>query len=281
MNRPFEPLETLDISCLGGLRFVDAASGRAIVDGLGVSVRRKDIVRTLPASPSGTFVLHGFPGFKATERWDGQGDPPAPPEPFDVTVVDTSGEYLSMRFPSQLPVPREAGFWRPAPDAGILPVPLYSAPARRGPAGFQRLRGWLVDRDTKAPAAWARIRVTTAQAVAAERQVLGESMSDGNGSFMVPYRMPAAEPAPAPAPGVPPPARYRILVEAGRSSAAPLEFPDLSQVLAQPAVTLLKKLPAEALAAQDITPGLELILKTLETVDHHDVARSELFFATH
>ena len=30
MNRAFEPLEVIDISCLGGLRFVDRASGRAI-----------------------------------------------------------------------------------------------------------------------------------------------------------------------------------------------------------------------------------------------------------
>jgi len=281
MNRPFAPLETIDISCLGGLRFVDRASGRPIVVGLRVTVSRKGVSRPLAPSPSGCFALHRFPGFKASERWDGLGYPPAPAEPFQVSVIDTSGDFLSMQFPSRLPVGKETGFWCATAPGPILPVPLYSSPSRRSPAGFQRLRGWLVDRDTGQPGPWARIRVTSAEAQVSARSVLGEGMTDENGSFLVPIRTPTPDPAPALAPGPPPPLVFRIIVEAGASAGMRDALPDLCDVLARPAVELLARLPAQTLAAQEIKLGQELILQTLRTSNGQVVMGPELFFAAH
>lgn len=281
MNRLTDPLDVIDISCLGGLRFVDRASGQAIVSGLEVSVARQGLTRPLTPSPSGYFALHAFPGFEAAQRWNGKGAPPLAAEAFEVTVIDRRGDFLPIRFPSRLPLRGETGLRCTAAGATVLPVALYSAPARRGPEGFQRLRGWLVARDTGQPAAWARVRVSSAQAVAADRVVLGEGLSDAAGSFFVPFRMPAADPPPPPAPGAPPPASYRILVEAGRPAIKADAIPDLCSVLEQPLVDLLAKLPAQILAAQDIRPGRELILRTLKTDGGSDKECSELFFTTH
>lgn len=146
-------LEQLMLPARPGLRFLDAYSGRAIVDGLRCTLYHRRDRRALGVgvvTPSG---VHHWPELAAPWRRE-PASQPLPPQSShsELIVEDRFDRYLPLRLP-----------WPPEPDGDSAPitnVTLASAPQRSAPPG----------------AAWVRVLATDAQS----RTTVG--MSDGGGN---------------------------------------------------------------------------------------------------
>lgn len=138
-----------------GLGFVDAATGQPIQYGLHCTlVRRRDGAQIAHArtTPSG---VHHWPELDA--RWrapDG-----SLPAQADVRVHDEAGRFLPLTLAWPLPSAVVAAL--PGP-ARLARVSLLSAPQRPAPPGLASVFARLVWQATGAPAAWARVTLTTA-----------------------------------------------------------------------------------------------------------------------
>ena len=161
-------LEQLMLPARPGLRFLDAYSGQAIVDGLRCTLYRRRDRRALGVglvTPSG---VHHWPELAAPWRRE-PASQPLPPQSShsELIVEDRFDRYLPLRLP-----------WPPEPDGDSAPitnVTLASAPQRSAPPGAATLHGLLTD-EPGFPAAWVRVLATDAQS----RTTVG--MSDGGGN---------------------------------------------------------------------------------------------------
>jgi hypothetical protein len=267
-------LETVTRTALLGVRFWDRITGRVVADGLEVLETTRGI-RLVP-SRSGAFVLHEFPGMRATTF--GSGDDAfwaSPPGSAAIafTVVDTTRQFLPFAFTTDVPVrglfAEDCGLDGSPPDAVVGGVPLFSAPSRIAPAGIAAVRADLWDVDADAPAAWAVLEVS------AGTGPVYRGVADANGRTVVllPYPEPPWHGS-SPPPGSHSlseqtwPLTIGVLYAPSQASPplptpSPYAVPDLCAVLTQPAGTLLAAdSPETVLGSQVLAFGRELVLRT-------------------
>jgi hypothetical protein len=262
-------LERVTRTALLGVRFWDRVTGHATADGLEVV----DLVRDVCLQPnrSGVFVLHEYPGLRASAF--GAGDDPfwaSPPARAELTlaVSDGSGRFLPFRFDADAPTRglfiEDCGIPFSPPDGPIVGVPLFSAPARIAPAGTAAVRADLRDVVTGAPAASAILEVSAAG------MPIYRGVADERGSVVVLFPYP--EP---PWHGTSPPPGSRALSDQTWSVSVSVRYsaaatsppagdpPDLCGVLTQsPATLLTTPSPPLPLGAQTLAFGRELVLRT-------------------
>lgn len=269
MNALPQPLERVTRTALFGVRFWDRVTGHAIADGLDVV----ELERGVPLQPnrSGVFVLHDYPGLRASAF--GAGDdlfwtsPPARAE-LTLAVSDRGGRFLAFRFEADAPTRglfiEDCGIPFSPPDGPIVGVPLFSAPARVAPAGTAVVRADLRDALTGAPATSAVLELSAAGTP------VYRGVADERGSVvaLLPYPEPPWHSA------SPPPGSRALSHQTWSLSASvrylpaigsppPGEPPDLCTVLTQPPATLLATVsPSVPLGAQTLTFGRELVLRT-------------------
>lgn len=168
---------------LFGARFVDSATGRAVSDGLTVTVYPKehpDKRRDTFCTPGGVFALQRVPGLDRLTPLD-PADPTLPLDlsigelfwsraiaasgQYRVEVRDRSERFLPISYPTSIPTPGPHGT---ATDPSGLPEPrtLYSAPARIAPPAVGVIRGELrkkaTDTEREQPLAYALLVVEIA-----------------------------------------------------------------------------------------------------------------------
>jgi hypothetical protein len=228
-----------------GVRFWDAAGGRAVADGLELRERRTGR-RAIP-NRSGVFVFHDLP-----------------PGPGAFEVRDRDQRFVDFGFTADTP---HRGLFAPpcvaaaSPPAAYGSIPLFSAPTRRTPPGQAVVRADLWDADMDAPAAGAVLEISGVNVAA---PALGVADARGRVVVLGPYPEPHWQ-------GASPPARSSSLstqtwtVEAAvryspTSTSQPL---DLCEALTQPAATLLASdSPFEVLPPQTLGFGRELVLRS-------------------
>jgi hypothetical protein len=269
--RTYPELERIVSVTPYGFRFWDPVTGRGVVDGLDVAWR-DDTGRRVPAthSPSGVFALRGLPWSRPFES--GRGDdafwasPPSSQPHGVVEIRDRFGRFLPMGVRLQEPerlgaltrevcrVPVSEGGGSP-PQPAMPIVPLFSAPARRAPAGMAMLSADLRSVDG-IPAAGAILRVTPTGMAPA----LGLADWRGIASVLFPYPkpvVPALSP-PTPAPGRLTDQRWDgVAIQAFWDPAVVSSYPDLCDVLDQVATA-----PVTLLASR--SPDVELTEVSLE-----------------
>ena len=185
-----------------GMRFVDAATGATVAEGLEVWAARGQVRTRALANRTGAYSfarLAPVPDLPAAapdadaaalDRADDAfwASPPVVDE-FTFEFDDALGRYLPGSFTIDAP---HAGLaWLPcqsppAPDA-LPAIPLYAAPARVPPSGFGVVRARLWDHDADLPAAWAVLEAAAPPAPATSRGVAGP---DGDVVVLVPYPEP-------------------------------------------------------------------------------------------
>ena len=148
-------LDTLILPAGAGLAFTDAATGQPVRAGLRCTLRRRRDGATLgfaQASPGG---VHHWPELDA--RWRSP-DPLQPPQA-DVLVQDEMDRFLPLSLAWPLPAAvttvLESG-------ARLARLSLLSAPQRPAPPGCASVYAQLRWQSDAAPAAWARLTLSTA-----------------------------------------------------------------------------------------------------------------------
>jgi hypothetical protein len=234
-----------------GVRFVDAATGATVSDGLQVTATALGgpPARALP-NRAGAYVfprLAGVPGAPeapadadrdALDRADAAfwASPPAVVE-VRIEVDDALGRYLPCSFPVVAPT---AGLlWLPCqspPAEDAVPsVALHSAPGRLSPVGFAAVRALLWDRDADAPAAWAVLEVLAPPRGGPH---LGVAGPDGQVAVFMPY------PEPPPPSTSPPPGQHGAMSEQRWPLELSVRYEALGRDLAHPdACTVLEQSP--------------------------------------
>lgn len=267
-----QTLEAVTRTALLGVRFWDRVTGHAVADDIEVTDSASG--RRLRRNRSGVFVLHDYPGLRASAFGAGEDDfwasPPAGAE-LTLTVNDRSGRFLPLRFTADVPARglfvEDCGIPGSPPDFSVVGVPLFSASARMAPAGVAAVRAELHDGVADEPAAWAVLEIS------APGTPVYRGVADARGSVVVLFPYP--EP---PWHGSSPPPGSRALSDqvwtvdvAVRYSPAttspppglPSQPPDLCAVLRQSSATLLETAsPAAPLGAQTLEFGRELVLRT-------------------
>jgi len=250
-------LERITRTALLGVRPWDAATGRAVTDGLTLTELRHG-VRAIP-NRSGVFTFHDLPGLRASSFGSGDdvfwASPPAHAQ-LTLELLDERGRYLGFRFDAEAPA---RGVFRdicgPAspPALGVPGVPLFSAPGRIAPGGLASVRADLWDSGADGPAAFAVLEVTAGPGLT----VRGVADERGRVLVLLPY------PEPPWQTGSPPPTAVALSEQTWTLGLAaryapdpdPQPTPDLCAVLSQPPATL-------AIAAATLTFGQPLTLRT-------------------
>lgn len=258
---------------LGVLRFVDAATGQSITDGLSVIARVRD--KEIPAIPSqrGVHIFHQLPGMNRVAAWDGVMTltPEPLPYEFNIEVRDTLQRYFPTMFKSKFSA------WPEAPiicnGAGTLQnkISLYAAPWRLPRNDFAIIRGTLRVLSGDKPAAWALLRVYRKDDVLMTNTHVTEGVAGPDGQFLLMFPWPKTDIPVVNGPKGPHwTMRIKAWYEAPDAQIPADELPDGEQRL--PALcSILKQKPAILLAAsnsttelplQEIIPGQPLLLKT-------------------
>ena len=267
-------LDTVTRTALLGVRFWDRVTGKPVADGLEL-VETVSGVSAAPG-PSGVFAIHDVPGLHASSF--GDGDEPfwaSPPGQARLRfrLRDRDRRFLAFSFAADVPArglfTEDCGLAGSPPDAVVGAVPLFSTPSRVAPAGIACLRADLWDAVADAPAAWAVLESSAADAPI-YRGVADEL---GRVAVLFPYPEP-------PWHGSSPPPGSRSLsdqtwpltltVRYSPATASPPfphpasgEPPDLCAVLTQSEATLLAAdSPAAPLGPQTLAFGRELVLRT-------------------
>lgn len=270
---------------LFGARFVDAATGRAIDDGLTVTVcrasrpdQRRDAFRTR----SGVYALQRVPGLDRLQPaeaplpfdlrngdrdfWTGA---VAAAAPYVIEVRDRLARFLPVSYATTLPTP--GPFGTDADPTG-LPAPrmLFSAPARTAPPAVGVVRGELHTPATATKKEGALANALVIVDIGASGKHRG--IADASGRFAVMFPLP--EPVAATGASIKPfvwPVRISIHHQAPPPGAATTgkALPDLDALLAQEsasAVPTLADLVAGSTPVARIDTlvhfGRERVLKT-------------------
>jgi hypothetical protein len=224
-----------------GVRFWDTVAGRAVSDGIFVTLipaGRPDRRIAATRSLSGVFVGQNLPGLHAAEFGD-TGFPGSPPSPVDsrafrVEMRDTTGRFHDVAFDAALPV---EGLFEaicsspPSPPEGDFDVvPLFSLPARPVPPGFAVARTRLVHPDGT-PAALAALEILPPTGPPAR----GYADERGEVAVFFPYPEPAGSNGSPPSPPSTPGklthqswnVGVRALLPVDPQPASPTDLPDL------------------------------------------------------
>jgi hypothetical protein len=276
---------------LFGARFVDAATGMPVADGLDVTLfpltRPTARVNAL-VSHGGVFFTHRVPGFGRLDLGNGVKTRPelaegnkqfwqkamATAEPFVVEVRDRLGRFLPISFRTMIPTPGPFGTGGP-PSGMPASMELHSAPARFAPHSTAVVRAQLTKHPSGPGLAHALVIVECAGKAA------GRSIADAAGKVAVMF----SYPEPPSSPGVstkrftwPLKIKVHHASLAAPSQNRPSDLPDRGDLLDQasrPSMKLFVKLnPDQIVNAFDCNLKLaqELILRT--------EGRSELFIST-
>lgn len=238
-------LDTLVLPAGCGLRFVDAYAGQTVVDGLRCTLRRRRDHHLLgigTPTPSGN---HHWPAL--ANPWREPASSPPVAALAEVLLEDSQQRFLPLLL-AWPPVPD-------SPDTALRTVTLFSAPARRAPAGAATVHALLAD-ETGRPAAWARVLANDAQGNSTS------GMSDGEGRltlhlpFPRPERKPPASP-PEPVLSVSGTITLRVFHDPAIGRAALVSgAPWLADWLAQPEVRALARTDAaDAFGPLRLEPG--------------------------
>lgn len=277
MMDPLVVIERLTLLAPLGVRFVDAATGEIVLDGLAASaypLGHPDSSIPAFANMSGVYAWRGLPGMRQVEHGAGDAafwqNPPAK-RTFTVQVIDLAQRFLPCSFAVEAPV--KGIFTWPcgaaSPPTPPLGVPLYSAPGRGAPAGMAVVRASLWDTTAQKAAAWAVAEVYS------DGLLLASGMADNRGelALLFPYPEPQQF-APASPPDSPPSASRRALADqtwdlslqvyTGGQAFPPI--PDLCQVLQQrqlgPAQIWQSLSPVTPLPAQPLRFGQDLVIRS-------------------
>lgn len=254
----FKPADVVVLTCLGGVGFFDPVRNVPVAGPLQVTARRRGRSTLLPRTAGGWHALHAWPGMDATSQ----------PVAFEVDVVDPAGLFLPLRL--QLNWPAWSDLEHPATVPacdGLVAgqrVPLFSAPSRGQPAGWQTIRGQLAVRQGGAPACWALVRVYR-QADPAGAPPLARALADAAGRFCLMFPLPRPDEMQLP----PVPERFGVVLQVEFDDTNDAHsLPDYCQVTGQRACTLIASQGATAaddvpLGALALEPGAELVLRTL------------------
>jgi hypothetical protein len=268
------PLEQVISYAPLGIRFWDAAAGRAVGDGLVVRARRAATtgpVALARTSRSGISAFVSLPGLRflehPTESVAAEASPP-PVEPYAVDVADPLGRFVPVAFRVDAP---HAGVFRSAngspPDAGPPGFFLFPAVARPVPAALGAVRAELHDRSADQPAAHAVVQLN----LPGNQRAYG--LADGAGRVVVMY----AHPRFAPTVLSPPPsaqaareqpawpATVRVLYDrAAQVLLAPDLPPDLASLFGQAAAPIWSAPggPSDTELGVTLVLGQEAVLRT-------------------
>jgi hypothetical protein len=169
-----------------GVRFRDAATSEWVGGGLALEAYREAAPeRRIPAlvNSRGVYTFHDLPWLREAES--GRGDEPywtpgPERERFIVEGRDELERFLPFRFAADVPA---RGVFVPPCLAEAGGVPLYSAPARRMPAGMAILRAQFEEASSGRPASW-----TVVEVECGGRRARG--LCDREGRLMLPFAYP-------------------------------------------------------------------------------------------
>jgi len=267
---------------LGVLRFVDAATGQSVTDGLSVIARvRNKSISAIP-SPRGVHVFHQLPGLSTVSLWDGEAklNPEPLPYEYSIEVRDTSRRFFSTVFKTGFFAWSDAANWSVATPvcsnvgSPVKEVPLFSLPWRSQRADCALVRGTLWHRSAAKPAAWALLRVYRAADDPATAEPLVEGVTDADGEFMLMFPWPKSDPSVLNGPkGLHWTMRFKAWYDLPDSQVPENELPDgeqrlpsLCSILEQQAATLLAEFGTDVeLPPQEMTPDQTLLLRTTGT----------------
>jgi hypothetical protein len=265
-----------------GLRFRDVATGLPLRDRLTVSVaslRNPARNLILEVNGSGVWYANRFPGFSdaalaAAADWT------AIAQPCRITVGDPLGSFLPAIFDLDLPVKGLVDWpgWSGLPQAPLAPLiddptagvvspqqlPLFSSTSRAAPGPMAELRAQLARIDTGEPAAWAVVTASCAGATC------GIGQADDKGRVVLFFAYPDR---PRASLATSPPAitdfRWSLDVRAYWNDLPADAVPAFADVMAQlnhPRDLMQSTAsPAQVLAAQDLSLGRPLTLRTTDT----------------
>lgn len=281
---PIHPPGRAARTCPLGLRFVDAATGATVVEGLramtwaGSAGNRKADTRLIAAvtNRGGIQVFHGLPGLQVFEhsadddRW--QTLAPASYRDFPIEVTDFQRRYLPATFvvsaPSEGLVSLTGGGSPTWVGAGL--IPLFSSVSRPAPPGVAVVSAELHQAATGDVAAWALAEISF-EHQGDIRIVRG--LADDEGRLVVMFAYPEG---PRRSAGGSPPANTRglarqewaITVRFFHDPSAPVgEFADYARCLSQPAALAHRPgSPLQPVGPEPLHFGAELNLGRLELI---------------
>jgi len=295
LDRALRPLEHRTLTAPFGARFWDVAGRDVVRSGLSVTAIEVESRREPPVfqNGSGVWIVSSLrlsklrSAFSTDEEFErmgefrfGDGTPQfwqywsTPSLRLELTVTDTERRFVPYRFQSAAP---QRGFARRAcgDDGPIDAMPLYPAPTRAVPAGMAVVRAQIAypqwtsppaQELTVVPAAWACLDVLI------DGDVAGRSYADEKGrvAVMFPWPKPIDHSLDSPPSAGSANAlinqRWRVTLQAKWSGSLPADqIPNLCDVLAQPAVTLLESLPDVPLGGIELQYGRELVVRTSDT----------------
>ena len=261
------------LRALGALRFVDAATGELITEGLSVIARVRDKEIPAIASQRGVHIFHHLPGMNRIAAWDGESTlTPVPLQhEFNIEVRDASQRYFPAMFKSKFAA------WPESPiicnGAGTLDnkISLYATPWRLPRNDFAIIRGTLRVLAGDKPAAWALLRVYRKDDILMTNTHVAEGVAGSDGQFLLMFPWPKTDTPVVNGPQGPHwTLRIKAWYDAPDVQIPANELPDgvqrlpaLCSVLKQkPAILLEASNSNTALAPQEIIPGQPLFLKT-------------------
>lgn len=175
--------EDTTINTLVGFRFIDSATGSAVVDGIDVTTRPTDATGPFVSgyrTTSGSVAFRGLPGMRALE-YDLEpelGGSPPEARSFVFFITDSRQRFVPAVRRLELPRSAQAS----PPDSNLLEFFLVSAPSRTVPPGFAAVYTQLVDADAHIPVQHAVLEIE-----AGGETYFGISDADGNVGVFFPY----------------------------------------------------------------------------------------------